>query len=76
MTTAMSAILLAVSANTLSKAIIALVCGCAAFGTRVVVGLSLMMVALWGSVTLSVGWVQVRLSNPATVAAKLNCWVQ
>jgi len=55
-TTAVFAILLAVSANTLTKSIIAFVSGGAAFGIRVVLGLVLMMIALWGGVTLLIGW--------------------
>lgn len=55
-TAAVFAILLAVSANTLTKSIIAFVSGGMAFGIRVVLGLVLMMIALWGGVTLLVGW--------------------
>ena len=56
-TTAVLAILLAVSANTLTKSIIAFVSGGMGFGVRVVLGLVLMMIALWGGATLLVGWV-------------------
>jgi uncharacterized membrane protein (DUF4010 family) len=56
-TTAVLAILLAVSTNTLTKSVIAFFCGGMAFGMRVVLGLVLMMIALWGGVTLLVGWV-------------------
>jgi uncharacterized membrane protein (DUF4010 family) len=54
--TAVFAILLAVSANTFTKCVIAFVSGGMAFGLRVVLGLVLMMIALWGGVALLVGW--------------------
>ncbi len=54
--TAVLAILLAVTANTLTKAVIACVSGGFAFGLRVVFGLILMMIALWVSARLTIGW--------------------
>ena len=54
--TAVLAILLAVSANTLTKAVIAFVSGGVAYGLRVVFGLILMMIALWTSTRLTIGW--------------------
>lgn len=54
MQTAVLAILLAVSANTLTKAVIAFVTGGFAFGLRVVPGLILMMIALWAGAWLIV----------------------
>jgi uncharacterized membrane protein (DUF4010 family) len=54
--TAVLAILLAVSANTLTKAVIAFVSGGFAFGLRVVPGLILMVIALWVSTHLTIGW--------------------
>ncbi|MGE0115504.1 MAG: MgtC/SapB family protein [Steroidobacteraceae bacterium] len=51
--TAMFAILLAVTANTITKAVIAFVSGGTAYGMRVVLGLALMMMALWGGVGLT-----------------------
>lgn len=54
--TAVFAILLAVSTNTATKTIIAIVSGGPAFGLRVVSGLALLLAALWISVALLVGW--------------------
>lgn len=52
--TAIIAILLALSANTLSKVIVAFVSGGRLFGVQVVSGLLLMMLALWVMVALTV----------------------
>ena len=54
--TAVFAILLAVSANTLSKAVVALVLGGRMFGALVLPGLALMLIALWAAVALTIGW--------------------
>jgi uncharacterized membrane protein (DUF4010 family) len=54
--TAVLAILLAVSANTLTKAVIAFAAGGIAFGLRVVPGLILMMIALWAGAWLIIAW--------------------
>jgi uncharacterized membrane protein (DUF4010 family) len=54
--TAVLAILLAVTANTFTKCVIAFISGGMAFGMRVVLGLVLMMIALWAGVALLVGW--------------------
>jgi uncharacterized membrane protein (DUF4010 family) len=54
--TALFAILLAVSTNTLTKVLIAFFSGGAAFGWRVALGLLLMMITLWVSVDLTTVW--------------------
>ena len=54
--TAIFTILLAVSANTFSKAIVAFISGGRAFGLRVVAGLILMMVTLWATAGMTIFW--------------------
>lgn len=55
-TAAVLGILLAVSTNTVSKTVVAFVSGGATFGLRILLGLVLMMIALWGGVALRMGW--------------------
>jgi uncharacterized membrane protein (DUF4010 family) len=54
MNAAILGIILAVTTNTLSKAIVAFVSGGRRFGVRVVAGLLLMLLALWAMVVLTV----------------------
>jgi uncharacterized membrane protein (DUF4010 family) len=49
-------ILLAVTANTLSKAAVALIGGGRVFGMPVTLGLVMTLVALWGGVALTIAW--------------------
>lgn len=53
---AMVSILLAITANTVSKAVVAFVSGGKAFGLRVGLGLVVMLAALWGGAGLTAGW--------------------
>ncbi|MGD9841492.1 MAG: MgtC/SapB family protein [Steroidobacteraceae bacterium] len=49
-------ILLAVTANAVSKAVVALITGGRVFGARVILGLVMILIALWSSVAITVGW--------------------
>jgi uncharacterized membrane protein (DUF4010 family) len=54
--TAVFTILLAVTANSLSKAAVAFIGGGRVFGMRVTLGLAMIVMTLWGTGALTIGW--------------------